>query len=186
MLYSSLYPILRMRENDTDLVYTLDKPAVQSADSRDQVIRLIITFSLKEASKVVLRFRFISTNSGYWSLNIVELQDVNHKDWTLSTSQKIVAQKGFSYHCSGKTIFQNGTTSLVLFNMQVQPSPIPRKRFGDAYDCISFTTAPIWSGLLVTALLGGALTFAIVAITNIRTMDRFDDPKGKPLSLIVD
>lgn len=186
MLYSSLYPVLRLSENDTENVYILKKAALVTADKRDQITRLIITFSLEEAEKVVLRFRFLTTSNGYWSLQIVELQDTNHKDWTLSTTQDISAARGFSFHCSGLTVFRNGTTTLTLTNIQVQPAPIAKQRFNDAYDCVNFTTIPIWSGLLVTAILGVALSFAIIAISNIRTMDRFDDPKGKPLTISVD
>lgn len=56
-------------------------------------------------------------------------------------------------------------------------------KFGDAYDCVGFTTGPIWSGIFVTFILALIMTFGLCMIMDIKTMDRFDDPKGKTISI---
>lgn len=53
--------------------------------------------------------------------------------------------------------------------------------FNDAYDCVGFTTIPIWSGLFVTFILAVIMTMGLTMIMDIKTMDRFDDPKGKTI-----
>jgi V-type H+-transporting ATPase S1 subunit len=57
------------------------------------------------------------------------------------------------------------------------------QRFSDAYDCISFFTMPIWSGILVTIMLLLILSCGLGMIVDIKVMDRFDDPKGKTISI---
>lgn len=68
--------------------------------------------------------------------------------------------------------------------MQVQPVTKDR-RFGDAYNCVPFTTAPIWSGLFVTALLCLGLLVGLSALGSIKTMDKFDNSKTKQLTITV-
>lgn len=55
--------------------------------------------------------------------------------------------------------------------------------FSDAYDCVGFTSIPIWTGIFVTAILAIIMIWALTMIMDIRTMDRFDDPKGKTITI---
>lgn len=55
-------------------------------------------------------------------------------------------------------------------------------RFVDAYECVGFFTPGIWMGIIVTLILISILTWGMKMIMDIKTMDRFDDPKGKPIS----
>lgn len=66
-----------------------------------------------------------------------------------------MAPAHFSYHCNGKSVFTNpdNDTTLTIYDLQVQVDA-KKQRFGDANDCVPFTTAPIWSGLFVTTILG--------------------------------
>ena len=57
--------------------------------------------------------------------------------------------------------------------------------FGYPNDCVGFFTITIWSGILTTFLLIGILSFGIIMLMNISTMDRFDDPKGKTITVNV-
>lgn len=56
-----------------------------------------------------------------------------------------------------------------------------RSGFSASVDCVPYFTIPIWSGLFVTFLLLFIVAWGIDMMMNIHTMDRFDDPKGKPL-----
>ena len=56
---------------------------------------------------------------------------------------------------------------------------------GDVWDCVPFFTIPIWMGIISTVLLMIILFFGLTMITNITTMDRFDDPKGKTITINV-
>lgn len=65
---------------------------------------------------------------------------------------------------------------------QVQPY-LEERRFGAAYDCVYFFTAPIWSGLFVCTIFSIIMIFGLVMMMDIKTMDMFDDPKGKTITI---
>lgn len=68
---------------------------------------------------------------------------------------------------------------------QVQPWLDGAERFGDVYDCIGFTTAPIWAGVLVTLFLVGILSIGILALMDIKTPNRFESSRSKQLTFTV-
>ncbi|XP_076814160.1 V-type proton ATPase subunit S1-like [Clavelina lepadiformis] len=75
--------------------------------------------------------------------------------------------------------------TLEFLDWQVQPFILNRANntFGPAYDCIGWFTGPIWSGLLATLLLVFFLAFGVSQLSSITTMDRFDDPKAKTITV---
>jgi len=56
-------------------------------------------------------------------------------------------------------------------------------KFGRSYDCVGFFSIGILSGWFITILLLGLLTWGIKMVMNVNTMDRFDDPKGKTITV---
>jgi hypothetical protein len=70
------------------------------------------------------------------------------------------------------------------FYLQIQPY-IDGRRFGSAYDCVYFFTVPIWSGLFVCTVFSIIMILGLGMIMDIKTMDRFDDPKGKTITINV-
>lgn len=58
-------------------------------------------------------------------------------------------------------------------------------KFNDPQEQNSFFTPPILAGLFVTFLMLFIVTWGITMIMDIKTMDRFDDPKGKTISINV-
>ncbi|EAT46221.1 AAEL002545-PA [Aedes aegypti] len=68
---------------------------------------------------------------------------------------------------------------------QVQPALENGPKFGSAWDCIGFTTAPIWSGLFVTSFMAVGLALAICAILDIKPPNRFESRTGKQLTFTV-
>ncbi|KAL3285365.1 hypothetical protein HHI36_019473 [Cryptolaemus montrouzieri] len=126
------------------------------------------------------RFVFVFTTDGHWTLSNVMSDDVEY------TIPDISVPSQFSYHCFNTT-FYNGANTLVLPGVQMQPflNKSDSIVFGDAFDCVGFTNIPIWTGLVVTLILLSILTFGITMIMDIRTMDRFDDAKGKTITVSV-
>lgn len=82
------------------------------------------------------------------------------------------------------TEFTDGKTWLLVKDLQVQPKA-RSGRFSDAYNCVPFTTVPIWSGLFVSALLGLGLALGLSALASIKTMDKFENSKSKQLTITV-
>lgn len=103
--------------------------------------------------------------------------------------KSIAAPLGASYHCSPDLYIKAGEkeiTGVSINGLQIQPTfkdQTAPEKFGWAIDCVGFSSAGIWSGLFVTFLLILILTIGISWIMDIRTMDRFDDPKGKTITV---
>ncbi|KYN33210.1 V-type proton ATPase subunit S1 [Trachymyrmex septentrionalis] len=169
-----------------------DKPEVQLVQSKvvdmssrkgneSRVTILTIKLTDQTIGSVTLEFFFEVKSVGYYTLNKVNCETTNGVD-NLSTNRDISFSFGFSYHCSPKTIFTDGTTFLSITDMQVQVD-YKDATFSDAYDCVGFTSIPIWTGIFVTVILGLIMIWALTMIMDIRTMDRFDDPKGKTITI---
>lgn len=140
--------------------------------------------------KLSLCFSFAQFPNGYWKLKYIEMEFhnlTNIEKYIMLTKQDVTAPAKFSYHCSGVTSFYdelNVDAELFMFDMQIQIAT-KSKKFNDAYDCVPFTTGPIWSGLFVTFILAVGLIIALNAIGSIKTMDKFDNHKTKQLSITV-
>lgn len=71
------------------------------------------------------------------------------------------------------------------FKVQYWTSKEAKGKFGRPNDCTGFFTIPILSGLFAGLILILVLFYGISMISSITTMDRFDDPKGKTISVNV-
>ena len=57
--------------------------------------------------------------------------------------------------------------------------------FGDAYDCVGFTSAPIWAGIFVTAIVCFVLTISLICIMEIKPPNRFESSRSKQLTFTI-
>lgn len=145
-------------------------------------LSLKITFSdIENIGSLILEFFFSIKSIGYYSWKRVHYENNNQGD-DLETKQNIYFPFNFSYHCSQKTIFSSNSVYLNITDVQLQIDS-RNGTFSDAYDCVGFTTIPIWSGIFVTGILALIMVWALTMIMDIRTMDRFDDPKGKTITI---
>ncbi|KAJ8868649.1 hypothetical protein PR048_030188 [Dryococelus australis] len=178
MLYTSEAPYI---ERFSTIVMNLSStPERVISDDRTDEQKLIVTFT----GGITLRFKFPLVG-GYWNLKTVVFlnkSDTDSTDVNLNTTSDIVAPYDFSYHCNKDIVFTNGIISLVFKDLQVQPF-LQKREFGDAYDCVWFFTGAIWSGLFVTAIFTVIMMWGLSMIMNIKTMDQFDDPKGKTITV---
>jgi V-type H+-transporting ATPase S1 subunit len=55
--------------------------------------------------------------------------------------------------------------------------------FGPAEDSVYFFTVPILSGIFVSSLLITIILIGLTMIFDVKTMDQFDDPKGKSITI---
>ncbi|GLV44466.1 VhaAC45-related protein [Carabus blaptoides fortunei] len=177
MLYSSKALVLKLANES---VFLLGSAIMCTTDKRDMFLRLICNVALEQ--KVTLRFRFPMEGS-YWYLTSVEVRFPD-KEYNLTIGNEITAPRAFSYRCGGKTVFTDGSVLLTVYDMQVQPET-KDGRFSDAYNCVPFMTAPIWSGIFVTSILAVALIIGLGALGSIKTMDKFDNSKTKQLTITV-
>ncbi|XP_064605643.1 V-type proton ATPase subunit S1-like [Liolophura sinensis] len=100
----------------------------------------------------------------------------------------IWAPRGMSYHCAVPDPIRQLNTSMsnvtLLFRkLQVQPFDVKNGRFGLPWDCVGFFTAPIWMALFSIIILLIILAYGLWMILSINVMDRFDDSKGKTITI---
>ena len=95
----------------------------------------------------------------------------------------IEAPLGFSFSC-GDLVLKNNTYELVIKirGFQVQPYEV-KGVFSDSFDCVPYFTVPIWMGIFVSILFIVITNIGVYALFAVRTMDRFDDPKGKTIAV---
>lgn len=181
IVYSSR-PLL-LTVNSTN--YYLGAATVTTLDNRNNYTRLSATILIDDKDKITLRFKF-KWLMGYWSFSLIELEYIDLKKYTLSLDNDLIAARNFSYHCSGNTTFtdaENGL-ELTLYDLQAQPDA-NKGVFNDAYDCIPFTTVPIWSGIFVVSFLMVVLGIGLNALGNIKITHGCENIKLKELCIAV-
>lgn len=168
---------------DKDLELPGSKATASSYKEQNGTLILTINFTnIEDIGELTLDFFFPIKYMGYYTLDKVNYDIAKGKNGVLSSKRDICFPYNFSYHCSLQTIFANGPVRLNITDMQVE---VDHKNavFSDAYDCVGFTSIPIWTGIFVTAILALIMIWALTMILDIRTMDRFDDPKGKTITI---
>lgn len=130
----------------------------------------------------------------WFSLDEVELEYDGTKA-TFNGSRSVYAPAEYSYRCESVTSFR--WPALVPRNskdpanqwrvsfedFQVQGFNVTGREFSYASDCAGFFTPGIWMGLVTSLLMVLVLTYGLHMIMQLRTMDRFDDPKGQAISV---
>ncbi len=51
------------------------------------------------------------------------------------------------------------------------------------YDCVGFFTEGIWAAIILGLIIAMMLAWAVSMLADIRTPDRYDDPKGKTITV---
>ncbi|XP_063837120.1 V-type proton ATPase subunit S1 [Ostrinia nubilalis] len=156
-----------------------------SNSSTFNTTELSTTMEFKEAT-LTLSFRM---QGGYWFFETVTFSQ-DGSEHELTATSEVYALDGFSYRCGDRITFAstNQTEYNVTFiDMKVQPFfktlNASAMEFGDAFNCVGFFSVPIWSGLFVVFILLSITFYGIMMMMDIRTMDRFDDPKGKTITI---
>ncbi|XP_014487593.1 PREDICTED: uncharacterized protein LOC106751250 [Dinoponera quadriceps] len=182
LLYSSKALLFKVKKSENETL--LHSSNVTTASTRtDELGTVILTMKFSDTAigDLTLEFFFPVETIGYYTLKKVNFKTNDISD-SLETKLDIYFPYNFSYHCSQNVVFLNDTIYLNITDMQVQIDS-RNAMFSDAYDCVGFTSIPIWTGIFVTAILASIMTWALTMIMDIRTMDRFDDPKGKTITI---
>ncbi|KAG7278457.1 hypothetical protein CRUP_038752, partial [Coryphaenoides rupestris] len=127
----------------------------------------------------------------WFTMDAVELEYDGTKA-TFNGSRNIYAPAEYSYRCDEVSSF---TWPALVPRTSKDPANQWRVSFRDfqgfnvtgsdfayASDCAGFFTPGIWMGLLTSLLMVLVLTYGLHMIMQLRTMDRFDDPKGPAIS----
>ncbi|MBN3279090.1 VAS1 ATPase, partial [Polyodon spathula] len=146
-------------------------------------------------SRFVMNSRRYPVSARYWfTLDHIEIE-YNGLKARFNGSSEIYAPQNYSFHCQSVTSFRNPL--LVPFNssdsatnwrvsfteFQIQGFNVTGPSFSYASDCAGFFTPGIWMGLITTLLMVLILTYGLHMLMQLKTMDRFDDPKGASISV---
>ncbi|XP_053658266.1 V-type proton ATPase subunit S1 [Anopheles marshallii] len=104
---------------------------------------------------------------------------------------RVHVNQHFSYSCNEWEYYSLDLQKKIVFQeVQLQPfwpnaegEAVPTNRFGDAWYCVGFTSGGILSGLFLILIFIIIGSYGITWMMDIRTMDRFDDPKGKTITV---
>lgn len=132
-------------------------------------------------SDIKFAMKFTPLPGGAWESS-AKINGINTK-----INQDVYAPSGFSYHCTPGTTFKSGNITITFKEFQVEPlyggSRNVSSSFSRPYDCIGMMSVPILSSLFIVLILTLIMAWALTMIMNIKTMDRFDDPKGASISV---
>ena len=86
------------------------------------------------------------------------------------------------------TYFKSSFTYFLLIKIQtwLMNTTETVYTFGKVNYCQGFFSSGIWMAITATLLLATILAFGVSFLFSIKTMDKFDDPKVKPLSIALE
>ncbi|XP_030377081.1 V-type proton ATPase subunit S1 [Scaptodrosophila lebanonensis] len=136
-----------------------------------------------QTSGPAITFDIVLTSDGYYNLENLQYNNIVYR------TTGINAPTTFSYFCGNLTLeASDGSANTLTFSSLQFQAPFNAATpndfsFGDAWHCVGFVTPAILMGLLVVALLLGIMFVGVCWMMDINTMDRFDDPKGKTITI---
>lgn len=129
----------------------------------------------------------ITGEHGYWWVS-----EFTWNNEALLSNTRVSAVDTFSFHCSPSIQLSNKNVVIRWTGLQIQPKfgTVAEQEqafnsFGDSWDCVGFVSPGIVGGLFVVIMLLFILSIGISWMMDINTMDRFDDPKGKTITISV-
>lgn len=123
----------------------------------------------------------IELSAGTWYARTI---DFNGKRFFSDSPVSAYSRRSFG---CGDLRLNHAGEQIILGSVQMQPAfgaEEKLEKFSDYHnDCVGFFSPGIWSALFVIILLLSIFTWGLTMIMDIRTMDRFDDPKGKTITV---
>lgn len=125
----------------------------------------------------------LNLSGGTWTAN-----PLSYGDKRAFSSVPISAYNRKSFGC-GQFRLSDAVTSIYFEDFQIQPLFNPGEGetitvFSDtANDCVGFFSPAILGALFVIVILFMILSCGLTMIMDIRSNDRFDDPKGKTITI---
>lgn len=142
---------------------------------------LTVKITTEGGPEIDLSFK---SNGGNWALTEAKKDADN-----LVYPAYIFGKLGSPMRCGESLTFRQGSTYYSIVNSQFLPSfasgndPLTFPKSADVVHCNGYWTPGIVSGLFVILIFAIIMTWGISFIMDINTMDKFDDPKGKTITI---
>uniref|UniRef100_A0ACB8EPK5 Uncharacterized protein n=2 Tax=Sphaerodactylus townsendi TaxID=933632 RepID=A0ACB8EPK5_9SAUR len=176
-----------------------NNPPVNVNDSKwsPQASQLVLKYGNVNRSSLTIRFHIrnvlYNVSARHWfSLHLVEVIRGGGAPIRFNVTQ-ITAPSNYSFSCAQVSSFPPSEALLVpdgrqdvkvmMADFQIQSYNVTGPRFSYASDCSGFFSPGIWMGLLTSLLLVAIFTYGLHMVMSLKTMDRFDDPKGPTISV---
>merc|ERR1712135_43839 len=194
-------PVLTLKSVDRSIDFTLDQ-IPEYSESNDT--RLVLKYkdisgtddkNMKGTlNSATMTFTFERKGTGYWDITGSSIEyeasiggQTVSKPTTSLNPTSVASPFGFSYHCTPKLTLAReteGTVTLQMDGFQLEPfKKAGANSFGDWYDCQGFFTEGIWAIIVVGLFLAAILAWAISMLADVKSPDRFDNPKGKTITV---
>ncbi|XP_067403021.1 V-type proton ATPase subunit S1 [Emydura macquarii macquarii] len=160
--------------------------------------RLVLKYANVLGSPLTVTFhmtsRWFPVSGGDWfQLSSLELVVPSAVPTVFNASQ-VTAPRNYSWHCAylsslpafGAQLRPRRASppwAVLLQDVQLQGFNVTGLRFSYASDCAGFFAPGTWMGLLTALLLGAIFTGGLHLLLGLKTMDRFDDPKGPTVAV---
>ncbi|KAM3911547.1 V-type proton ATPase subunit S1 [Leptodactylus fuscus] len=158
---------------------------------------LVLNYNNDLKIAFIMEYRRYPVSARDWfTLNRVEI--FNGTVNATFLAPQVSAPSNYSYHCEfvsslplhGPLLVQNTSKTsptanwrLTITDFQIQAFNVTGMSFSYASDCAGFFSPGIWMGLVTTLLFVFILTYGLHMVMSLKTMDRFDDPKGPSISV---
>lgn len=155
----------------------LDSAVKDTTNSSEDTLQIDITGA---SARLVLNFRLAQ---GSW-----EIVGVTYDNTPYYLRHQVGLNQYFSYRCNHLAYYTADMKKEIVFEqVQLQPNWPSEGRefakFGDSWDCVGFTSPAILTGLFLVVIFISIGALGITWMLDMRTMDRFDDPKGKTITV---
>ncbi|XP_058822853.1 V-type proton ATPase subunit S1 [Topomyia yanbarensis] len=156
---------------------SFDKAVKSEANNSDSTLQIELN---GPSGALVLNFLL---TQGSW-----EIVGVQFDNTPYYLRHRVHVNQDFSYRCNSLAYVTGDSKKQIVFDeVQIQPhwgaEDGTFTKFGDAWNCVGFTTPGILTGLFLVAIFIFIGAFGITWMMDIRTMDRYDDPKGKTITV---
>ncbi|NP_001123842.1 V-type proton ATPase subunit S1 precursor [Xenopus tropicalis] len=167
-------------------------------------INSVLAITYKEAVKgnpLTLRFflnrRFYPVSARFW-FTLSQVEIIYSGNTATFLAPQVNAPSNYSFHCQyisswptfGSVLVSNTSKNspaskwqLHIAEFQIQGFNVTGMAFSYASDCAGFFSPGIWMGLITTLLFVFILTYGLHMVMSLKTMDRFDDPKGPSIAV---
>uniref|UniRef100_A0A6J0TR22 V-type proton ATPase subunit S1 n=1 Tax=Pogona vitticeps TaxID=103695 RepID=A0A6J0TR22_9SAUR len=171
---------------------------VENSSWNTNASELVLQYSNVGGQPLTVRFRMTNlrypVSARHWfTLRTVEFIRSRNPPAIFNATQ-VTAPSNYSFSCaqvsshpaSGAILLPNSNANhwkVQMLNFQIQSFNVTGERFSYASDCAGFFSPGIWMGLLTSLLLVAIFTYGLHMVMSLKTMDRFDDPKGPTISV---
>ncbi|CAF0842113.1 unnamed protein product [Rotaria sordida] len=167
------------------------QPNIPSTSNDSSVILNLVWTNEQMPSDIVTVSLTTTIFGRFWRLENVTLNQNEYRYFVSGMHSPMETPPTYCYVCTtAEFVRYDSQTRYGLYNfsnkfyikdLQFQPFHANGSTFGPPNYCTSFFTRGIWMAITSSLLCLGILLFGIYHLMGIKSNDRFDDPKGKPL-----